>query len=148
MLPTLRTWHEKPGSGRPGASVSGLRDNGRVPLEASLSYRALLWSLRLARAGFAFGAAVILPVLILRATGLIVLVQIGFAEAFAACAAAALAFVASLPRATGALLDEPRTLGQSCRRGGRVGARGPARSRVVTLRHMNGGWSSVSVGGT
>jgi len=90
----------------------GLSDNAAVPLEASLPYRTLLWSLRLAWAGFAFGAAMMLPVLILRASGVLVLVQIGFFEAFAACAVAALAFVAALPRVTGAILDEPRTLGR------------------------------------
>ncbi|MEP6649957.1 MAG: hypothetical protein ABJA74_08585 [Lapillicoccus sp.] len=36
--------------------------------------------------------------------------QIGFFEAFAACAVAAPAFAVSLSRVTGNLLDEPRTL--------------------------------------
>lgn len=81
-------------------------------MEASLPYRTLLWSLRLAWAGVAFGTAMMLPVLVLRASGLLVLAQIGFFEAFAACGVAALAFAASLSRVTGAILDEPRTLGR------------------------------------
>lgn len=44
-----------------------------------------------------------LRVLILRASGLLVLVQVGFVEAFAACGAAALAFALSLPRVTGTI---------------------------------------------
>lgn len=83
-----------------------------MPLEVSLPYRMLLWSLRLAWAGIAFGAAMMLPVLVLRATGLLALVRIGFAEALGACAVAAPAFAMSLPRVTGAILDEPRTLGR------------------------------------
>ena len=97
---------------RPRTPTLDRGDNAGMDLSASVAYRALLLSLRLAWAGFAFGAAMMLPVLILRASGLVVLVQIGFVEAFAACGVAVVAFALSLPRVTGTVLDEPRTIGR------------------------------------
>lgn len=83
-----------------------------MPLEVSLPYRALLWSLRLAWAGVVFGVVMMLAVLVLRADGVLVLVRIGFAEALGACVIAVPAFAMSLPKVTSAILDEPRTLGR------------------------------------
>lgn len=83
-----------------------------MPLEDSLPYRALLWSLRLAWAGIAFGAAMMLPVLIFRAEGFILFAEFGFVEGFAASGVAVPAFALSMSRVTGAILDEPRTLGR------------------------------------